>query len=92
MLRIVSNETKLQSSKKWIFCWGLLTLALSTQTPPEDSDISGSARTIRLSLLWLVAVTGTLSTVQHRELGIELRVGPMAMYLALEDYPMMLVR
>ena len=86
MLNIVIRETPQQTTKKWIICWGLLTLTTSLRTPPERSDLSGVARTGRLSLLWLVAVTVSASTVQHDELGAELRIGPFGTYLALEAH------
>jgi len=92
MLHIATEETSHQTTKKWIIFWGLLTWARSTRSPPARSDLSGVARTRRLSLLWLVAATITLSTVGHNELGMELRMGPMALYASIEDYPTILVR
>lgn len=90
--RIVSRVGKHHDIWKLIIFAGLVTVTSSVQESGDNSGVSGTVRTVRLSLLWLFGATLTISTVQHRELGLELRIGPIGVYLSLEDYPGWMVR
>ena len=92
MFSFVESAGPLRTTLKWIVFWGFLTLTTSRRMPPARSDLSGEAFTARLSALWLVAATASFSTVQHDEVGIELRIGPLATYHTLEIHRELIVR
>lgn len=90
--RFVKKEASSRDVWKLIIFEGLLTVTSSRGRPGESSGLSGMAQTVRLSAIWLIGITATISTVQHEEAGVELRIGPLATYMSLETYRQWIVR
>ena len=92
MLRIVGSDGHHHVTRKLIILFGILTVGISMREPAPNSDLSGQVLTLRFTLLWLVGASCTVSTVEHSELGVAVRLGPFGTYLALELHEKILVR